>query len=290
MKINLHFFILISFSILLVSCEVDKAEAIQSQPETSRIISLNGSITEVLFEIGMGAQIVGVDVTSTFPEQVKSIPGVGHTRQLQSEGILSLQPDLILAKTTEINPDILQQLKSAGVKIIEFDQEYSVQGTLNFIQTICDSLGKSEETERLKQNVTQPLKSVVDLPAQPSVLFIYARGTGNLTVAGDGTHIESIIQLAGGKNAVTGFSDFKPLSTEVLVNANPDALLMFTTGLTSLDGKEGLMQIPGVAMTKAGQKSHIIEMDGQLLAGFGPRLGIAVAQLNQYLLSLSPSE
>jgi iron complex transport system substrate-binding protein len=290
MKINLQLLILLSCSLLFASCEADKVKVIQSQPETRRIISLNGSITEVLFEIGLGEQVVGIDVTSTFPEQVKNLPSVGHTRQLQSEGILSLQPDLILAKSAEINPDILQQLKSAGVKIIEFDQEYSVQGTLDFIQSICDSLGKSDEADRLKQNVTTALQSVVDIPAQPTVLFIYARGTGNLTVAGEETHIESIIKLAGGKNAVSGFSEFKPLNTEVLATANPDALLMFTSGLSSLDGKEGLMQIPGVEMTKAGQKGQVFEMDGQLLSGFGPRLGIAVAQLNQYLLSLSPPQ
>lgn len=290
MKSILQVLLIFCAVIFLISCETPSESEASVEEKLLRIISLNGTITEVLFELGMGAQIVGVDVTSTYPEQAKSIASVGHTRQMQSEGILSLQPELILAKSGEINPDLLQQLKSAGVKIIEFEQTYTVQGTLDFIQAICDSLEKSDQADMLKENVTKPLQTVVDIPAQPSVLFIYARGTGNLTVAGEETHIQSVIELAGGRNAVSGFKDFKPLSTEVLVEANPDVLLMFTSGLSSLDGKEGLMQIPGTAMTQAGKSGQIYEMDGQLLAGFGPRLGIAVAQLNQYFASIRPQQ
>ncbi|HTN17434.1 MAG TPA: ABC transporter substrate-binding protein, partial [Chitinophagaceae bacterium] len=93
----------------------------------------------------------------------------------------------------------------------------------------------------------------------------------------------AMIKLAGGENAVSGFEDFKPLTPEALLNANPDVILMFTSGLESLGGMDGLLKVPGIAMTNAGKKKQVIEMDGQYLTGFGPRLGKAIAELSKKL-------
>ncbi|RYE25552.1 MAG: hemin ABC transporter substrate-binding protein, partial [Sphingobacteriales bacterium] len=125
------------------------------------------------------------------------------------------------------------------------------------------------------------------LTKQPNVLFIYARGAGTLMVAGDHTYPNSMIKLSGGKNAITGFEDFKPLTAEALVAANPDVILMFDSGLQSLGGADGLMQIPGLAQTNAGKKKQVIEMDGQYLTGFGPRTGEAIATLSKKLNEVS---
>src|SRR5690606_3623027 len=114
---------------------------------------------------------------------------------------------------------------------------------------------------------------------QPSVLFIYARGTGTMMVAGEDSQVESVIKLAGGKNAVSGFKDFKPLTAESLVKANPDIILLFDSGYESLGGYSGLLNVPGIQETKAGANKNFVAMDGQFLTGFGPRLGQAVTEL-----------
>ena len=145
---------------------------------------------------------------------------------------------------------------------------------------IKDELTNGVPAALIKQ-IDEDLKNLKTYDVKPKVLFIYARGAGSLMVAGKNTAMYSMIELAGGKNAVTDFESFKPLTPESLVALNPDAILMFTNGLESLGGMEGIKQIPGIEMTNAGKNKAIIEMDGQLLSGFGVRVGRAIVELNK---------
>jgi iron complex transport system substrate-binding protein len=120
----------------------------------------------------------------------------------------------------------------------------------------------------------------------PKVLFIYARGKGSLMVAGKNTAASVMIELAGGQNAVQSFEGFRALSAEGLMEAQPEVLLLFDSGLQSLGGVEGLLQIPGLAQTPAGQQGHIIGMDGLYLLGFTPRAARAAADLSGRLQAL----
>src|SRR3546814_10521282 len=113
------------------------------------------------------------------------------------------------------------------------------------------------------------------------VFFIYARGTGTMMVAGQLKQLDEMITLAGGENAVSGFEDFKPLTAESLVAANPDVILLFDSGLSSLGGIAGLLEVQGVAETNAGKARKVVEMDGQFLTGFGQRLGKAILELTK---------
>src|SRR3546814_12365153 len=102
-----------------------------------------------------------------------------------------------------------------------------------------------------------------------------------MMVAGENTQMEQVIHMAGGQNAVRGFEDFKPLTAESLVAANPDVILLFDSGLSSLGGIAGLLEVQGVAETNAGKARKVVEMDGQFLTGFGPRLGKAILELTK---------
>ncbi|QNE39901.1 ABC transporter substrate-binding protein [Hymenobacter sp. NBH84] len=245
----------------------------------ARIVSLSGTISEMVCDLGHQADLVGVDVTSTYPAALAKLPKVGHTRSISAEGVLALRPTLILGTTESIKPEVASQLRSAGVSVQLFKQEYSVAGTKKLVQEVASLLGATAQVPALTKKLDADLTKVQKPTKAPKVLFVYARGTGTMMVAGQGTSVEKVIQLAGGQNAAVGFSDFKPLTAEALVAANPDYLLLFDSGLESLGGKAGLLQVPGVAQTTAGRTGHIIEMDGQLLTGFGPRLGQAAAEL-----------
>src|SRR5690606_33860565 len=117
--------------------------------------------------------------------------------------------------------------------------------------------------------------------SNPKVLFIYARGTGTMMVAGKDTQVGKMIELAGGVNAVNDFADFKPLTAEALVAANPDVILLFDSGLSSLGGIDGLWEVQGNKQTNAGKNRKVIEMDGQFLTGFSQRLGKALEELGK---------
>lgn len=251
-----------------------------------KIVSLNGTLSEIVVSLGLQANLVGVDITSTYPASLNKLPKVGHNRNLSAEGILALQPNLIIGIAKDIKPELAQQIKTAGIKMLLFNQDFSLAGTKNLVLAVADSLKKTPKAQAIINKIVkdiQAAKKNIKPNIKPKTLFIYARGTGTMMVAGNGTQVQKIIQMAGGQNAVTGFKDFKPLTAESLVLANPDVILLFDTGLESLGGINGLQNVPGIAQTNAGKNKRFIVIDGQLLCGFGPRLGVAVAELAKKL-------
>lgn len=270
--------------ILITSCGVQKSEPKETiNIDNFKIVSLNGTLTEIISATGYKNNIVGVDVTSTHPESINRVPKVGHTSNLNTESILGLNPDVIVAKSNEIKPEVLMQLKASNVKLWLFNQDYSIDGTKKLIKEVCDSLQQESTAQVLIKNIYDELGKIKVLNKTPKVLFIYARGPGTMLVAGKNTPVDQIISLSGGINAVSSFEDFKPLTPEYLIEANPDVILMFTTGLESLKGNDGLLNIPGMANTNAGINKQFITMDGLFLTGFGPRLGEAIISLNEKL-------
>ena len=256
-----------------------------AKAETQRIISLNGAVTEIVAALGHEKEIVGVDVTSTYPETVKTTAkDLGHvSRGVTIESIIALKPTVILGTDKDMSPELLAKIKASGVKAQLFTQEFTPEGTKKLIEEVAKAVNNTEY-KALQDKVDADLKNVKPVAAAPKVLFIYARGANMMMVSGTNTPVDKVIALAGGKNAITDFEDYKPLTPEALIKGNPDVILMFDSGLQSLGGVENVLKITGVDKTNAGKNKKIIAMDGALLSGFGPRLGEGVTQLNGLLL------
>jgi len=288
MKIYTKYALIVLFASFVTSCknnEAEKDETTKINEKEQSIITLSGTLTEIVFDLGLGDKIVGVDVTSTYPEAVHQLPKLGHVSNIQAEGIIALNPTILLAEDGVLSGALLEQLKQAKIEIQMFERDYSVAGTKKLIQEVATALN-AEIPKTIFDEIDAPIAALEKLNEQPKVLFIYGRGAGNLMVAGDNTQMKSIIELAGGENAVEGFENFKPLSNEVLVAANPDIVLLFDSGAASLNGTEGILAIPGMKATKAGKNKQFITMDGQLLSGFGPRLGEAILTLNKEMAQI----
>ncbi|KQS25392.1 hemin ABC transporter substrate-binding protein [Dyadobacter sp. Leaf189] len=253
-----------------------------SNVNAGRIVSTNGTLSEILVGLGLEKQIVGVDVTSTFPAPLDKIPKIGHNRTIAAEGILSLNPDIIVyTNQSMIPPAVLKQLGSSGKKLVEFRHEYTKEGAINLIREVGAYFNTKPQAEKMVKALENDLARIKATKLPKKLLFIYARGTGTLMVSGTGTSLDKMFLLTGHKNAVQGFTDFKPLTAESLITANPDVLVLFSSGLESLEGIEGLLKVPGIANTNAGKNRKIVTMDGQFLTGFGPRLGKAALELSQ---------
>jgi iron complex transport system substrate-binding protein len=266
----------------LGACNNNTKETTAALPDSTKIVSLNGAVSEVLAGLGLEKNIAGTDITSNYPESLKAKPKVGHNKNINAEGVMALQPDLIVGLKKEVSPALAAQFKAAGVKLLLADQEYSVEGTKKLIHFLADSLhakAKGDSVVKVLESDLSKVPAVAAADKKPKVLFIYARGTGTMMVGGTGTAIDQAISLAGGQNAVTAFADYKPLTAEALVKANPDIILLFDSGLQSLGGAAGLTKVQGIKQTNAGKNNKIITMDGELLSSFGPRLGIAIQEL-----------
>ncbi|REA58632.1 hemin ABC transporter substrate-binding protein [Dyadobacter luteus] len=250
--------------------------------KTLRIVSANGTLSEIIAGLGLEKQLVGVDVTSTYPESLSKIPKIGHNRTIAAEGIIALNPDVIIyTDQSMLSPSLLKQLNSSGKKVVEFKHEYSREGAIKLIREVGAYFNAKSQAEKMVKSLEADLNKIAKPAAPKKLLFIYARGTGTLMVSGTGTSLDKMFALTGNKNAVQGFSDFKPLTAESLLAANPDVLVLFSSGLESLEGTDGLLKVPGIANTNAGRNRKIVTMDGQFLTGFGPRLGRAAIELAQ---------
>lgn len=253
----------------------------QKQDNKARIVTLSGAITEIVCSLGFEKQIVGRDVTSSYPATLTA-KDLGHVRSVSVESVLALKPTLILASEKDMNPDLASRLKASGIKTHILKQELSIQGTKNLITEIAAILGTKNYKELISK-IDKSLSAVKPLKKAPKVLFVYARGANMMMVSGKDTPVDKMISIAGGQNAVSGFSDYKPLTPEALLTANPDYILFFDSGLKSMGGIEGALKIDGIQKTNAGKNKNIIAMDGALLSGFGPRAGEGAATLNKLI-------
>jgi iron complex transport system substrate-binding protein len=251
--------------------------------EAKRIVSLSGTITEVLYALESDSELVAVDVTSTYPAAAEKKTNLGHVRAVTAESILSAKPTHVLAFDDELSPQLKEQLEKAKIEVVLFHREYTVASSKDVISKIAIWLEKEDAGKELIAGIDKDIKGLKKLAKKPKVLFVYARGAGTMMVAGDGTQMTEMIRLAGGQNATGGFPDFKPLTAESVVAANPDVILMFDSGKASLSDAGGVLGIPGVSATNAGKNQAVITMDGQLLSGFGQRVGEALKQLNKEL-------
>ena len=271
-------------------------EETESDKQIERIVSLSGSITEILFTLGYGDNVVGVDVTSTYPaDAVQQKAQVGHVRNLNIEALLGLNPDLIIAEQSDKDKPVFTQLQNAGADLLFLDGTHTLDKPVNQAKTIIAKIGGEQEALQKmidqQEQERQQLQTILTAAKhQPTVLFIYARGKGSMMVAGKNTPAEAMIELAGGKNAVNSFEGFKALSVEGLVEADPDVILMFESGLKSLGGKDGLYSIPGIEQTQAGINGRVIAMEGLYLLGFTPRVTKAAVQLAQQLQAFDYGE
>ena len=252
-----------------------------------RIVSCGGTVTEIIYALGAGDRVVAVDSSSVYPEEATKLPQVGYVRQLSAEGILSVNPDLILVNEDGGPPETLAQVENVGVKTVKVDVDHTPEAAAQRIISVGEAIGMKEQAQALAEKLSAEMKdveqSIAAMPAKPKVLFLYARGGGIMNVAGTNTSAESIIALAGGTNAVTGYEGYKPLTAEAAVAAAPDFILVTTRGLQSSGGIEGVLKQPGLALTPAGQNGRVISMDDLLLLGFGPRLGQAAQELSKKL-------
>ena len=261
---------------------------------TSRIVTLSGAITEIVFALGAGSQVVGVDASSSHPSTVNQLAKVSYHRRLSAEGVLSLAPTLVIATTEAGPPAAIEHLRSAGVELLIVPHEPTVESALTKIERIASALDASKAGDTLIAQIGEQLdlarSSHPTDNAKIRVLFIYARGQGTLNVAGRATGADTVIELAGGVNAVEGYNNYKPLTSEGAIAAAPDVILLMDKGLESIGGPEALWQLPGLALTPAGRQKRVISLDGLLLLGFGPRLGQAALALNQALYTTSADD
>lgn len=252
-----------------------------------RIVAIGGSVTEIIFRLGEGGRLVARDTTSTWPPEAEALPDIGYIRALSPEGVLSVEPDLILSLEGAGPPEAVALLREAGVGFIEIPDGNTAQSILDKILAVGAALEVEDKAEALAREVGQGLASVGRLARQVGdrtrTMFILAVQDGRILASGRDTQADGILALAGAENVLGDFAGYKPVSDEAIVAAAPEAILVMSRGPQFGTQREQLLSHPAIAATPAGRSGRIVAMDGMYLLGFGPRTAEAAQDLHHAL-------
>jgi iron complex transport system substrate-binding protein len=253
-----------------------------------RIIPVNGDLAEVVYALGLGDQVVATDISATYPAEAQDTPKIGYQRALVAETILSFEPTVILADDNAGPPEVLEQVRSAGVRVVDLPHQSTLDSVAVKIRAVAEALAVPDRGAELVTTFEDELAAAttradtaVATSGRPKVLALYLRGTNVQLVFGEGSGIDAVIAAAGGTDLGTemGVVDNAELSTEAIVAAAPEILLVTTTGLESVGGVDGLLAIPGIDQTPAAADRRVVAFEDQYLYGLGPRTGQLVGEL-----------
>lgn len=251
--------------------------------DAKRIVSVGGTVTEILYSLGAGDRIIARDSTSMFPAQATEKPDVGYMRTLSAEGLLSQQPDLILAEDGAGPADVVAILKASQVPYVMIDTPPSPEAISQKIADVAAAVGLSDQARPMIADVEARFAKlgaeIASIKgAKKRVLFVLSTAGGRIMAAGEETEADAIITLAGGENAAKGFRGYKPMNDEAIIAAAPDVVLTISRGQLSMVSKE-LFALPALQGTPAAALQAHIDMDGLYLIGFGPRTPAAAHEL-----------
>ena len=245
--------------------------------DSSRVTIAGGSLTEIVYLLEQEHKLVAVDITSNFPEQAKQLPSIGYVRALSAEGVLSLSPSLILGEDDTGPPTVMEQLSRVGIQIEIIPEENSTDGIIKKVKCVAEILGVDKNTKDKTLAIlnadAKELKLLTEMNKKesPKVMFILSMESGSPTVGGRDTSADGLIKMTGAVNVMDSFEGWKPVSTEAIIQAKPDFILISERGLNSFGSIEKLGQHPSLVFTPAAKNNNIIAMDGMAMLGFGPR-------------------
>ena len=260
----------------------------QASELPQRWVSAGGALSEWVTALGGESKLVGVDTTSQHPDSLKALPSIGYQRQLSAEGILSLQPQILVGTEEMGQPPVLAQIRSAGVQVDMFSAQPDLPTLKDNLQHLGKLLGSEAKANALFAGYEQALEQqkswVVNAQATqkaPGVLLLLGHAGGKPLIAGKDTAADWLLQQAGGRNLAT-HTGYKPFSVESLAGLSPDVLVFSDRALSGDAARAALFkQNPILASTPAAKSGRVVELDPTLLVGgLGPRLPESLVKLS----------
>ena len=250
-----------------------------------RIIPLDGSVAEVVFALNLGANVVATDRSATWPPEASELPQIGYQRSLLAEPIAGFTPTVLIGTEIAGPEKTLDDLRRLGYPVVIVPNEATIQGPAQKIRAVAEALGVPNRGEELATQMEKSIDSntqVFEEDMRPVVAALYIRGTGTQLVLGRDSATHWLINAAGGKNVadILEIDQYKTLTAESLLRAEPDILLVPSAGLESVGGVDGLLEVGGISQTPAGINRAVLAYDDQLLLGNGPRTGDLLKQLS----------
>ena len=261
----------------------------KAQLTASRVVVLANGVAEIIQSMNAQSIIVGRDISST-EDSLADIPIVTSGHQVLPEKVIAMKPDLVLIDASTGPKAAIETIKSAGITVIETPESWSLKDLPIKVRAVGRAIGAQNQAEVLVKQLNQSLVASA-VKNSPRVAFLYLRGTSSVYfIGGAGSGADSLLAAIGAIDvgAQTLDRPFNTLTAESLAELNPDVILVMSKGLQSVGGIDGLLKLPGVAQTRAGKNSAVIDVDDSLLLSFGPRTPSLVDALAKAISKVAP--
>ena len=250
-------------------------ETCEKALDSSRITSAGGSITEIIYFLEQESRLIAVDVTSNYPKSALNLPSIGYVRALSAEGVLSLDPTLIIGENDMGPPSVIDQIKRTNVEIKVLPEIHSASGIISKIECVGSMIGMTKNeidfyNKKLFEEISE-LETESSRGERKKIIYILSMQSGSPLIAGSNTSGNGLISLVGGINPLSSFEGWKPVGTESIIQAEPDLIIISERGLKGFGTIEELRNHPALYLTPAAQNNNILALDGMASLGFGPR-------------------
>lgn len=283
-----NYIITLLAALLITSCgrfgNKDKKENNQS-----RVVCISKQYSEIIFALGAQEDIVAVDLSSTYPPEIKKLPTIGYHRALSTETILAMKPTLIL-HDNNIGPEhVVDQLEKLKIPMKTFKKyEPTIKGTDSLIREMGTYFGKEKQAdllcEKLHKDMKEALAETKKYSKKPKVLIIhFGRASNVYLVMTQKSTAAKMLEWAGGEMAVNAERGMKQLSPEIVAAANPDIILLTDFGYDRLDNGNAIEKLPGISSTKAFKNNQIFRVEEHDLVYLGPRTGKNVLHIQKLI-------
>ncbi len=275
----------VSVAILLFASACSRFRNAPTAANAERYVVISPIYNEIIWALGAQDKIVGIDLSTTYPAEVKKVQTVGYHRALSAEGILSLHPTAVIHDNNIGPPQVVQQIQQLNIQMKTFTAKNdSFDGTKALIremgaffhkearaEELCKTLDdqKAASLAKVKQYTDHPRVAVIHFGRASNVYLVVGKGGG-----GDGGGVSQMIELAGGEMAVENRGMQRMESPEILAQANPDVILMTDYGYDRMNGSmDQIRNLPGVGTSNAARNNRIYRIEENVLNYFGPRSG-----------------
>lgn len=255
-----------------------------------RIISIGPDITEIIYQLGAGDELVGRDMRSVYPPQAANLADVGYMRTLNAEGLLSLYPDKIIASQLAAPSVVFEQIESMGIPVIFISGEPSINGMINRILQVAKAVEREAQGGELVKQMQATLAQIPSTKLPLNVMFIRSFNNNSILAAGKETLIDYVFQIAGVNNALADMNRYQTLSGEGLILAKPDLIVTTKTAMRHFQNEEDFWLLDNVINTPAGKNRQLLVMDDMALLSFGLQTPQAILFLRHYAEKLVASQ
>lgn len=253
---------------------------------TDRVVSadLGGNISVTIAGLGFADSLVGVDQSTTL-ESLADLPRVtGDGHSVNAEAIIDLRPDIVITDGSVGPRDVIEQLQDVGIQVVFVKNEPSFEGAEELARQVAAIYGSPDAGEQLAERIAGDVEAKIAEIAEIAptatedklrIAFVYLRGSaGVYYLFGKESGADQLIEAVGGIDVATdmGWNGMKPMTDEALVKANPDLVLVMSSGIRSVGGVAGLLEEkPALAVTTAGEHNRFVDMEDGSVLSFGPR-------------------